>query len=114
MKDPLAIAFLILGSCFVLLAALGVVRMPDLFMRMQATTKASTLGIAGILIGVAIESHELEVTARAMLTLVFVFMTTPIAAHMIARAAYHSGARLWKGTLTDEMRQDLDRPAEKQ
>jgi multicomponent Na+:H+ antiporter subunit G len=80
-----------IGSLFMLLAAVGVLRLPDLFTRMQASTKSSTLGVACILLAVAVHFGRLGVTTQAVLVVAFFFLTTPVAAHMIARAAYVSG-----------------------
>ena len=86
MNEALSAALMILGAAFALLAGAGVVRMPDLFMRMQAATKASTLGIGCIVLAVAVHFGELGVATRALATIIFVFLTAPVAAHMIARA----------------------------
>jgi CPA2 family monovalent cation:H+ antiporter-2 len=100
---------MILGAVFGVLASAGVVRMPDLFMRMQAATKASTLGIGCIVLAVAVHFGELGITTRALATIVFVFLTAPVAAHMIARASYFVGVPLWEGTIIDELRGHYDR-----
>jgi multicomponent Na+:H+ antiporter subunit G len=83
------VALLMLGgSAFMLLSAIGLLRMPDLLTRMQASTKASTLGAACLLGAFAIRSGEVADVSRAILVVVFLFVTTPVAAHMIARAAH--------------------------
>ena len=80
--------FLVLvGSLFVLLAAVGVLRFPDVLTRLQASTKASTLGIGSIMIGAAIYSHDLAISLKCVLILAFVLRTSPVAAHLIARSA---------------------------
>ena len=95
---------LLLGSLFVLVAALGVLRLPDLLMRMHAATKAGTLGAGLLLVAVAVSAPETSVMARAIATFVFLLLTAPIAAHLIARAAYHTGeATLWDRTCVDEL-----------
>jgi monovalent cation/proton antiporter MnhG/PhaG subunit len=109
MNEGLSSGLMIVGAAFALLAGAGVVRMPDLFMRMQAATKASTLGIGCIVLAVAVHFGELGVTTRALATIIFVFLTAPIAAHMIARASYFVGVPLWQGTLIDELRGQYDR-----
>jgi multicomponent Na+:H+ antiporter subunit G len=96
---------LVVGSAFALLAAVGVLRMPDLFTRMQAATKSTTLGVGCILLAVAVYFGELGVTARALLTIAFLLLTAPIAAQMIGRAAYVVGVPLWKDTVIDELRE---------
>ena len=103
---------LLLGSLFVLVAALGVLRLPDLLMRMHAATKAGTLGAGLLLVAVAVAAPETSVMARALATFVFLLLTAPIAAHLIARAAYHTGeATLWDRTCVDELAEAMaDRP----
>ena len=98
---------LLAGSLFVLIAALGIVRLPDLLMRMHAATKAGTLGAGLLLVAVAVSTPETSVMARAVSTFVFLLLTAPIAAHLIARAAYHTGeATLWDRTAVDELADD--------
>ena len=101
----------IVGSAFAFLAALGVVRMPDVFTRMQASTKASTLGLGCLLLGSALQLSDLASTIRLMSIGAFIFLTTPVSAHVIARASYKVRVRLWDGTVLDE-RRDVDQPLE--
>jgi multicomponent Na+:H+ antiporter subunit G len=101
--------FLIAGAFFAFVAALGLVRLPDLPMRMHAATKAGTLGAGFVLVGVAIAFGESAVTLRALATIAFLFLTAPVAAHLMARAAYYAGQMpLWEGTLFDELRSERD------
>ena len=99
------------GSGFALLAAVGVLRMPDVFTRMQASTKASTLGIGCLLAGSALHLGDFASFIRAGSILAFLLLTTPVAAHVIARASYLAEVPLWKGTVLDERKRDLDRGA---
>lgn len=92
-----------LGSLLMLIAALGMLRFPDLYMRISAATKASTLGIGFCLLALAIHFNKLGITSRSLATIAFVVITSPVAAHLISRSAYLSGAALWKGTVTDEL-----------
>ena len=85
-----------------LLAGVGVVRMPDVFTRMQASTKASTLGLGCLLAALAIRHPDVSVVMRAVSIGAFMMLTTAVSAHVIARAAALSGAPLWKGTRIDE------------
>lgn len=102
-------ALMLMGALFVLIAGIGLVRMPDLFLRMSAVAKAGTLGVGSILLAVALASAELGPASRAIATIVFVALTTPVAAHMLARAAYFVGVPLWEGTHTDELRGHYDK-----
>ena len=96
------------GSAFALLAAIGVLRMPDVFTRMQASTKASTLGLGCLLIGAALQMNDFGSFIRLASIGAFVLMTTPVAGHVIARASYYAEVPLWKGTVLDERRQDAE------
>jgi multicomponent Na+:H+ antiporter subunit G len=98
------VTLLLMGSLFLLAAAIGVVRMPDLYTRMQAATKAATLGISCILAAVALYMQDLGIAMRAFFTIFFFFLTAPVAAHMIGRAAYFIGVPLWKESIVDELK----------
>lgn len=102
MIESLANGLFIAGATFALLAGVGVLRMPDVFTRMQASTKASTLGLGCLLAGVALRNPELSFVVRAVSIAAFMFLTTAVAAHVIARAAARSGAPIWDGTVVDE------------
>lgn len=97
-----------LGATFTLLAAIGVLRMPDLFTRMQAAAKASTLGMACLLLGTAIELGDPASIARAATIAAFIMLTAPVSAHVVARAAYRADVPLWSGTRVDELREDQE------
>lgn len=108
MSDLVSSAFLLIGAVFMLLAALGVVRMPDLFTRMQATTKSATLGAGCTLLAAALHFADLGVTTRVVAVIAFLLLTAPVAAHMIGRAAYFIGVPLWEKTMADELRGHYD------
>ncbi|KPJ97566.1 MAG: hypothetical protein AMS20_16925 [Gemmatimonas sp. SG8_28] len=92
-----------LGAFFVGVAALGVLRMPDLFTRMHAATKAGTLGAGLLLLGAALVLRDPWVAVRAVLTVAFLALTIPVASHLVARAAYRTrSAPLWSATILDE------------
>jgi multicomponent Na+:H+ antiporter subunit G len=97
------------GSVFALLAAVGVLRMPDVFTRMQASTKASTFGLGCLLIGAALQMGDFASFIRIASIGAFVLLTTPVAGHVIARAAYFAQVPLWKGTVLDERQRHVDR-----
>jgi multicomponent Na+:H+ antiporter subunit G len=98
------VALLVAGATLMLLAAVGVVRMPDVFSRMQAATKASSLGIGCMMLAVAVYFGDLAITTRVLMIVVFIFLTAPVSAHMIGRAAYRVGVPPWKGTVIDDLR----------
>ncbi len=103
MLDILSIVLLIVGSVFLFLAALGLLRMPDVFLRMSSTTKGATLGVGAVLLGAALYFNDLAVGVQALATVAFVLLTTPVAAHMIGRAAYFDGSPLFQNILFDEL-----------
>ena|SRR5690606_14957980 len=92
-----------IGALAILLASIGMLRMPDLYLRLSVTTKAATLGIGLILIGGAFHFKDVGVTSRSLAILFFVTLTSPISAQLIAKAAYFIRAKMWKGTVLDEL-----------
>lgn len=94
----------LIGSVVALLAALGILRMPDVFTRMQVSTKASTLGLGCLLLGASLQLGDLASWIRAGSIGAFIFLTTAVSAHVIARASYRAEVPLWEGTLVDERR----------
>jgi multicomponent Na+:H+ antiporter subunit G len=107
MIDWLSGALIIAGATLAMLAGVGVLRMPDVFTRMQASTKASTLGLGCLLAGVALRNLEFSFAVRGVTIAAFMLLTTAVSAHVIARAAARSGAALWDGTLVDERPETL-------
>lgn len=98
-----------MGCAFLLLAAVGIVRMPDIFTRMSASSKATTLGVGCMLVAVALHFGDSGVTTKVLLLIAFFFLKAPVAAHVLARAAYRIGTPLWKGTFVDELGEYYDR-----
>lgn len=111
MGQILSTLLLIIGAAFSLIAAIGVVRFPDLFLRMHCSTKSATLGVSFIMLGAALHFGDLVSFTKALAAIIFILVTAPVAAHVLARAAYFAGVPLWKGTLSDEMRGHTDRAA---
>jgi multicomponent Na+:H+ antiporter subunit G len=108
MTETVSTVLLLVGALFLLLAALGLVRMPDLFTRMSAATKGTTLGVGCMLLAVGVYFPGIGITTRAVTGIGFFFVTAPVAAHMIGRAAYFVGVPLWQGTVVDELRGKYD------
>lgn len=104
MSELLGNALMIAGSIFMLLAAIGILRMPDMFLRMSATSKAATFGAGLILLATVVHFDDVSITSRSVAVIVFLLMTIPVAAHMISRAAYINDTPLWSGTLRDELK----------
>lgn len=93
--------FAILGSIFLFLAALGLTRMPDFYNRMQAGTKATTLGTMFFLIGLAIA--EPLWAGKSALIILFVIFSNPLSSHALARAAHFAGVTLGERAVCDEL-----------
>jgi multicomponent Na+:H+ antiporter subunit G len=92
-----ATILLVFGCCLSLLACIGLIRMPDLYMRMQSATKAGTLGVACIALAAAIVFADGRAIIESILVVLFLFFTAPVASYMVARAADHSGMKAWTG-----------------
>lgn len=84
-------SLLMIGALFCALAALGMLRFPDVYTRLHAASKAGTVGAGLILLGVAFGGGDWGIAARALLGLVFLVMTAPLGAHLLARAALRCG-----------------------
>ncbi len=104
MTDALIMFLSTIGSIFILLAAIGLIRMPDFYLRVSVTTKAVTLGVGLVLISAAVYFNDISVTSRVTAIILFLFLTAPVAAHVITRAAYFTGTRLWKKSVIDDLK----------
>lgn len=102
MNDTIVSALVIAGGLFAAIAGLGLLRLPDVLIRMHASTKAGTLGVGLIVLGVAVHFGESLVVTKAILIIIFLLLTAPVAAHLIGRAAYRTSVPLWERTLMDD------------
>ncbi|WAA11824.1 monovalent cation/H(+) antiporter subunit G [Fervidibacillus halotolerans] len=102
------LAFILIGAFFSLVAAIGVVRLPDVYTRNHAASKSATLGVMFILIGTflyfAAEGHT---NTRLILAIVFIFLTSPVGGHLINRAAYYTGVNMWDQSVRDDLREKV-------
>lgn len=99
---------MIFGGGFSLVAAIGINRLPDLYSRMHSASKAGTLGSGAVLIALAIHTDDIATMTRALAGFVFLLLTAPIAAHLLAKAAYEAGYRMWSGSLRDDMNKTIE------
>jgi multicomponent Na+:H+ antiporter subunit G len=110
--DVIAISFMIFGLFFMVVAAIGLVRLPDLYHRMHASTKGVTLGIAGIMIATACATAQVpgvntvRIITTLILVILFQFIANPVGAHLLAKAAHLDDCPIWKGNLSDELEED--------
>ena len=108
MTDVFVIILLVTGTFFVLLSAIGINTMPDIYHKLSATTKATTIGIVLILIAVIIHFNDSIVTIKSISAILLLFITAPIGAQMLARAAYRNKSKIWDKTIIDEMKDAKD------
>ena len=97
-------ALLLLGALFSLVAAIGVVRLPDLYTRMHAASKAGAVGGGLVLIAIAVLCFDVGVALRAIIGFVFLLLTTPVAAHLLARANYHTSDQSPQNMILDDLK----------
>lgn len=98
------------GSFFCLVAALGVIRLPDPLIRMHAATKAGSLGAGLLTMAHALFYQEMGISLRAVTLILLLLLTAPVAAHLIGRAAYRSGEPLSERTWIDELKKKTNLP----
>ncbi len=102
MNETIGLFLIAIGVLFDLLGCIGLVRLPDVYNRLQAATKCVTLGTCMILFGVLVTLGIGSAGIRALLCAVFILLTSPVAAHSIARAAHRYGIKLWEGSVVDK------------
>jgi multicomponent Na+:H+ antiporter subunit G len=102
--DVLSAVLLLSGVSLALLAGLGLVRFPDVFSRMHAATKPATLGMLLVTVGAAVRQDDSSDATKLLLVAAFQFLTAPVAAHMIGRAAYRSGTGALDELVVDELK----------
>lgn len=102
-QEIVSTIFIVAGAIFILIASIGILRLPDFYIRMSAITKAGTIGVGFIAIGIAIYFNNLDISTKAFVIITFMLLTAPVAAHIIARAAYKQGVPFWGHNLVDEL-----------
>lgn len=103
MKEIIVIILMVLGTIFIFLAAVGLLKMPDVFLRMSASTIAATLGVSSILIALAVHFSTLGITVHVIGTNIFLFLTVPVGAHLMGRAAHKAKYKQWDKTVVDRL-----------
>ena len=98
--------FIIVGLGFDIFGCIGLLRLPDVYNRLQATTKCVTLGTCSILLGAFILKGVSTTGIKAILVAIFLLLTSPVAAHALARGAHKSGVKLWPKSVVDKYEQD--------
>jgi multicomponent Na+:H+ antiporter subunit G len=109
LQSTLAAILILVGSIFALTASIGLIRLPDLYTRMHAASKAGTLGSCVMLIALAVYTDNLATATRALGGVAFFLLTAPVSAHLLAKAAHASGLKLWSGSVVDDYAIDQTR-----
>jgi multicomponent Na+:H+ antiporter subunit G len=104
-KDAVVVLLALSGLFFSLSGAVGLVRMPDLYCRIQCSSKNVTMGALPLLLAVVVEKGPLSTYgSRALIVAFLLFVINPMSAHALARAAYRTGIPMWPGAVVDQAR----------
>ena len=93
MIEAMVSALVLFGSAFVLIGSIGLARLPDFYTRLHAPTKATTLGVGSLVLASALWLSDQGTTLSELLIAAFLFMTAPVSAHLLAKAALHRRTR---------------------
>lgn len=102
-NEWIAAILLVLGAGFMLIAGIGILRFPDFYLRMHAATKAPSLGVFLMVVGIMVYFGDILVVVQGTLIVLFIFITTPVGAHMLSRAAHLMGIRQSDEMIVDEL-----------
>jgi len=105
MSNTIGMILVGIGVLFDCFGCIGLLRLPDVYNRLQAATKCVTMGTWGIMIGVCVLSGFSPLTPKAILAIIIIFFTSGTASHALARAAYKSGVKLWKNSVCDKYKE---------
>ena len=108
MTDIIGYILITIGILFNIFGCIGLVRFPDVYNRLQASTKCVTLGTIMLLVGVALVSGLGPTSAKAIICAVFILITSPTAAHAIAKGAHASGVKLWEKSVVDKYAEEKE------
>jgi len=106
MNETIGMFFIIAGLVFDFFGCLGLIRLPDVYNRLQASTKCVTLGTCGILFGLFLFKGFTAAGIKAILCILFILLTAPVSAHALARGAHKSGVKLWDKSVCDKYADD--------
>ena len=106
MNETIGIFFIVVGLIFDFFGCLGLIRLPDVYNRLQASTKCVTLGTCSILLGLFLFRGFTAAGIKAILCILFIILTAPVSAHALARGAHKSGVKLWEKSVCDKYAED--------
>lgn len=108
MSNIIGLVFISMGLAFDVFGCLGLVRLPDVYNRLQAATKCVTFGTCSILFGTFLIVGFTAGGIKALLCMIFLLLTSPVLAHAIARGAHRAGIKLWEGSVVDRYAEDKE------
>ena len=108
MTEIIGYILVTIGILFNIFGCIGLGRFPDVYNRLQAATKCVTLGTFLLLIGVALASGSGPISAKAIVCAVFILITSPTAAHAIAKGSHAAGVELWKNSVVDKYAEEKE------
>jgi multicomponent Na+:H+ antiporter subunit G len=106
MGEVLGVTVVVIGVLFDIFGCIGLLRLPDVYNRLQSGTKCVTIGTCFILAGSLILLESVSGAVKGVICIVFILITSPTAAHALAQAAHRSGIKLWEGSVVDQYRED--------
>ena len=116
LANVLVIFFIAAGLLFLVVSAIGLLRLPDLYTRAHAASKSSTLGVMCILLGVFFHFwlNEHHFNPTILLGVLFLFITGPVGGHIMSRSSYIAGVKPWSGTVRDDLKPEIERMKKEQ
>lgn len=108
MASYFVLFFLTIGAVFILIASIGLLKMPDIYLRMSASTIAGTFGVASMLVAVAIHFYDFGIFLHIAGVIIFLILTVPVGAHMLGRSSHIIGLPMWHKTVRDDMKDKYD------
>ncbi|MCK9604359.1 MAG: monovalent cation/H(+) antiporter subunit G [Candidatus Omnitrophica bacterium] len=106
MNEIIGLIFIAIGLVFDFFGCLGLVRLPDIYNRLHSSIKCVTLGTSSILLGLLLYKGFSPTGVKALLCIIFLFLTAPVSAHVLARSAHKSGVKLWDKSVCDKYAED--------
>ncbi|RLC56619.1 MAG: Na+/H+ antiporter subunit G [Candidatus Cloacimonadota bacterium] len=102
MSDMISLIFITIGVVFDLFGCIGLIRLPDVYNRLQAATKSVTLGTCSILFGLFIKYGFSAIGMKALIAIPLLFFVSTVAAHALVQGSYKFGIKLWGKTVIDD------------